>query len=196
MSWSGSEIFFLECHPLIPIFSCFPCLFLNKMVPFSFGLVVWHNYAQMELIFLTLDDFSNSLPHLTNEIYVKLAVKLVAFIFFKPLDRLTFAKMLPHNSNNSFLHFFFQNVIFTFSVNLIQEFLFALFISVASFFLRHCNFSLMFEILLKHLVVLTRQSFHSDCHLFPEVVVTVLAVRPHNQLLEGQNVRRLRLRLS
>jgi hypothetical protein len=166
------------------------------MVSFPLGLVIWHNNTQMELIFLTLDDFSDSFSHLTYKIYIKLAVKLVAFIFFQTFDSLTFSKMLPYNSYNSFFHFFLQNMIFALSVYLIQKLFFAFFVCFTCLLLRHSNFSLMFKIFLEHLIILTRQSFHGDCYLLAEVIVAVLAVRPDNQLLKRQNVRGLRLRLG
>jgi hypothetical protein len=114
------------------------------MVPFSFGLVIGYNDAQMEFIFFALNYFSDSFSHLTDKIYVKLAVELVTFVLFKTLDDFTFPKVFSYNSHYGFFHFLFKNVIFTFCVYFVQKLLFAFFVGLVRLLLGHCNFSLVF----------------------------------------------------
>jgi hypothetical protein len=89
------------------------------MLSFSICLFRRHNHIQMELILFTLNHFRNRLFHLTNQIDIQLAVELITLVLFETLYLLILARMLSDNPDNCFLHFFLQDVILSFCINLI-----------------------------------------------------------------------------
>jgi hypothetical protein len=89
------------------------------MLSFSISLVCWYDDIQMQFILFTLNHLRNSLFHLTNQINVQLAVKLIALILPKSLYLFALAKVFPNYSNNSLLHLFFQDVVLSLRVNFI-----------------------------------------------------------------------------
>jgi hypothetical protein len=92
--------------------------------------------------------------------------------------------VLSDNPDNSFLHFFFQDVVFALGIDLIKEFFLALFISIICFFLGHWDLSLGLQILLEHCVVFSGECFNCDCNLLAEVIIAIFTEWPYNELLE------------
>jgi hypothetical protein len=67
------------------------------------------------------------------------------------------------------------------SVNFIKEFFLAGFIGVVGLSLTHRYCSLLLQILLEHLIVLSCQCFDCDSALLAKVVIWILAERPFHK---------------
>jgi hypothetical protein len=112
---------------------------------------------------------------------------MVLLVFVQTHQLSTLAEMFFHYSHNSFLHFFFQNMVFTSSIDIVQEFLSA----VVVFFLlntfRKRLLSLSLQIFVEGSIVLTGERLDSNSHLFFEVISRVLREGPADQGFNGHN---------
>lgn len=77
-----------------------------------------------------------------DQVDIQFRVELVTGVFLETLQDPRLLEVLSDDADNSFLHFFFQNMVFALGVDLIQEFFFALFISLICLLLAHWDFAL------------------------------------------------------
>ena len=74
------------------------------------------------------------------------------------------------------------------SLDLIEEFFLALFIRIVRLLLAHRDLRLSLQVCLEHLVVFARQRLNCNRDLLPEIVIAILAKRPHNHLFDRQHI--------
>jgi len=158
------------------------------MLTLTISLLSRDRNHQVELILFSLHDFANGFPHLLHQVNVELRVELVTRVLFETLQGTSHLEVFSDDADDSLLHLLFKDVVLAASVDFVKEFLLALIVSLISFFLRHWDLSLSLQVLLEHLVVFSCQGFNGNRYLLSEVIIARFGERPHDQLLQGQDV--------
>jgi hypothetical protein len=113
---------------------------------------------------------------------------VVSLVFVDTFDRILSAvEVFFNNSYDGLFHLFFKDVIFTFGVDLIEEFFFAL-VKLLVFFSFSPNFFIVQIFVFEHVVELFGHGFHGKSDLLLKVVTWVLAIWPGDELLDWNNL--------
>jgi hypothetical protein len=119
----------------------------------------------MKLVPLSLDQFFDSQPHLLDKVPVKLTVKVITLILVYSFDAglpTLLTKVFFDNADDCFFHLFLHNVIFSRSIDFIEELLLALLKSVLTLLFAALTVSLfLLELRGKKVVVLFCQRLYS-----------------------------------
>lgn len=148
----------------------------------------------MKFVSFPLNKFFYCESHLLDKVPVKLTVEVITLILiytFNTSVPALLAKVLLDNSDDGLLHLFLHNVIFSRSVDFIEELFLALFEGVLALFLTALTVSLLLlEFRSKKIVVLFSQRFYSKSDLLLKVVSRVLRERPPDKLLNWDDILR------